>query len=645
MSSALAYRPHTSDIPTRPGVYRFFHNDRILYVGKAKNLRARLTSYFAPLNTLHERTRRMVTTANRVEWVIVDTEFEALQLEFTWIKQFDPPFNIQFKDDKSYPYLAISMSDEIPRAFITRRRGQRGTFYFGPYTKAWAIRETLDTILKPFPVRSCSDSLYAKARKDGRPCLLGDIGKCAAPCVDRVTPAEHKKLAQDMATFLQGKNDDLIEAVRARMVAASENQDYERAARLRDNISALESVATKSVVVLPSEIDADVFGVARDSVSAAVTVFLIRGGRVRGVRSWTVDADEDVSSGEFVDSLLRSAYQDDDAPAKLVIVPELPDDAGALEEWLGQQRRNGAVDGRTGGVELRRPQRGDMVRLAETVSQNAAHSLMLYKSQRSNDYVARSQALGEIQAALGLDEAPLRIECFDVSHLAGTNIVASMVVFEDGLAKRNHYRKFNITDSADDTESMRQVLTRRLAYLLNPEDESQDEFERPTKKSFQYPPGLIIVDGGIPQVKAAVTAIRNSGLNIPVCGLAKRLEELWLPGEPFPVILPRGSSALFMMQQIRDEAHRFAITFQRAKRKKDIKSVLSDIPGIGPKSVAAILKYFGSVAQVKAASVDEIARVPGINRNQAEAVSRSFESSKNSDASSIVESTVKDSDA
>jgi excinuclease ABC subunit C len=423
-----------------------------------------------------------------------------------------------------------------------------------------------------------------------------------------------------MATFLQGKNDDLIDAVRSRMVAASENQDYERAARLRDNIAALESVAAKSVVVLPSEIDADVFGVARDSVSAAVTVFLIRGGRVRGVRSWTVDADDDVTNGEFIDSLLRSAYQDDDAPAKLVIVPELPEDSDALEQWLGNLRRARAHHGRAGGVELRRPQRGDMVRLGQTVAQNAAHALMLYKSQRSSDYVARTQALGEIQTALGLNEAPLRIECFDVSHLAGTNIVASMVVFEDGLAKRNHYRKFNIADSTDDTESMRQVLTRRLAYLSEQPDESSEFGQAPSKKSFEYPPGLIIVDGGIPQVNSAIRAIREAGLDIAVCGLAKRLEELWLPGEEYPVILPRGSAALFMMQQIRDEAHRFAITFQRAKRKKDIKTVLSDIPGVGPAKVSALLKHFGSVAQIRAASIEDVLAVAGITKNLAIAI-------------------------
>jgi len=628
VASQLAYRPQTGDIPTNPGVYRFFRDDRIMYVGKAKNLRARLTSYFAPLNTLHERTRRMVTTANRVEWVIVDSEFEALQLEFTWIKQFDPPFNIQFKDDKSYPYLAISMSDEIPRAFITRRRGSKGTLYFGPYTKAWAIRETLDTILKPFPVRSCSDSSYAKARKDGRPCLLGDIGKCAAPCVDRITPADHKKLAQDMATFLQGKNDNLIDAVRERMLLASANQDYERAARLRDNINALETVAAKSVVVLPTDVDADVFGIARDSVSAAVTVFLIRGGRVRGVRSWTVDADDDVSTGEFVDSLLRSAYQDEDPPARLVIVPELPEDAPELQRWLTDRRTQLSNEKRPGSVELRKPARGDMVRLAQTVTQNAAHALMLYKSQRSSDYITRSQALTDIQEALGLPEAPLRIECFDVSHLAGTNIVASMVVFEDGLAKRNDYRKFAIAEAADDTDAMRKVLQRRLKYLLP--DESESEHVDPTaesegvvaarngRTSFTYPPGLIIVDGGVPQVNAAVKAMREMAIDLPICGLAKRLEELWLPGEDFPVILPRGSAALFLMQQVRDEAHRFAITFQRAKRKRDIKTVLSDIPGVGPQKVSAILKHFGSVARVRAASVDDISKVPGITMTLAE---------------------------
>ncbi len=622
MADDLPYRPQTGDIPTAPGVYRFFNGARVLYVGKAKNLRARLTSYFAPLDTLHERTRRMVTTANRVEWVIVDSEFEALQLEFTWIKQFEPPFNVQFRDDKSYPYLAISMGDEFPRAFITRRRGGKGVVYFGPYTKTWAIRETLDTLLKPFPVRTCSDTTLAKATKDRRPCLLGDIGKCAAPCVGRVSAADHKALAHDMGRFLQGKNDDLVDIVRERMLAASANQDYERAARLRDNISALETVAAKSVVVLPAEIDADVFGIARDSVSAAVALFLIRGGRVRGARTWTVDADDGVSDGELIDGLLRSAFEDDDAPAKLVIVPELPDDVSALEQWLSARRKERTPDKRAGGVELRKPQRGDMLRLNQTVQQNAAHALMLYKSQRTNDYVSRSKALAQLQEALGLSEAPLRIECFDVSHLAGTNIVASMVVFEDGLPKKNHYRKFAIAEAVDDTDAMNQVLSRRFAYLTEmvevvPENALDTPVE---KKSFEYPPGLLIVDGGQPQVNAAARAMKAAGLNIPLVGLAKRLEEVWLPDDSFPIILPRGSDALFLMQQLRDEAHRFAITFQRSKRKKDIRSVLSDVPGLGPSRVSALLKHFGSVAKIRSATVSDIASAPGISASLASVV-------------------------
>ncbi len=622
MADDLPYRPQTGEIPTEPGVYRFFNADRVLYVGKAKNLRARLTSYFAPLDTLHERTRRMVTTANRVEWVIVDSEFEALQLEFTWIKQFEPPFNVQFRDDKSYPYLAISMGDEFPRAFITRRRGGKGVVYFGPYTKTWAIRDTLDTLLKPFPVRTCSDSTLAKATKERRPCLLGDIGKCAAPCVGRVSPDEHRSLAQDMGRFLQGKDDDLVDIVRERMLAASANQDYERAARLRDNINALETVAAKSVVVLPAEVDADVFGVARDSVSAAVALFLIRAGRVRGARTWTVDADDGVSDGELIDGLLRSAFEDEDVPAKLVVVPHLPDDESPLEQWLSERRRERSVDKRAGGVELRKPQRGDMLRLSQTVQQNAGHALMLYKSQRTNDYVSRTNALGQLQGALGLEHAPLRIECFDVSHLAGTNIVASMVVFEDGLPKKNHYRKFAITEAADDTEAMRQVLTRRLAYLGygSGAEGSTEAGVKNDKKSFEYPPGLLIVDGGQPQVNAAAKALKAAGLSIPLVGLAKRLEEIWFPNDPFPIILPRGSDALFLMQQLRDEAHRFAITFQRAKRKNDIRSVLSDIPGLGPSRVSTLLKHFGSVAKIRSATVAQIQDAPGISASLAEVV-------------------------
>ena len=609
MADELPYRPRTGDIPTSPGVYRFFNGDRVLYVGKAKNLRSRLTSYFAPLVTLHERTRRMVTTANRVEWVIVGSEFEALQLEFTWIKEFNPPFNIQFMDDKSYPYLAIGLGDRVPRAYVTRRRGHKGAVYFGPYTKTWAIRETLDTILKPFPVRTCSDATFDTAKRNKRPCLLGDIGKCAAPCVGRVTDEEHKQIAVSMSQFLQGKDDNVIAALEERMSAASANLDFERAAKLRDSIVALQTVAEKSVVVLPSEVDADVYGLARDAVCAAVHQFIVRGGRVRGARSWTVDIDDSVSSGELMDDLLRSAYAED-LPPRLILLPELPEDARALEQWLRAQREELSGDARVSAIELRVAQRGDMARLAETVTTNAEHALVLYKSKRAQDYLTRSAALAEIADALELESAPLRIECYDISHLGGENIVGSMVVFEDGLAKKADYRSFNIAEAADDTAALAQVLDRRLSYLGTDTD----------VKSFSYPPGLMLIDGGLPQVHAAARALERAGLTIPVCGIAKRLEELWLPDSQFPVILPRNSQALFLLQQVRDEAHRFAIKHQRKKRSHSIASVLNDIPGLGPVKIKLLLKTFGSVTRLRNASVDDLTAVAGITQELAERI-------------------------
>lgn len=609
MADDLPYRPKTGDIPTAPGVYRFFTGDRVLYVGKAKNLRSRLTSYFAPLETLHERTRRMVTTANRVEWVIVGSEFEALQLEFTWIKEFNPPFNIQFMDDKSYPYLAIGLGDKVPRAYVTRRRGHKGAVYFGPYTKTWAIRETLDTILRPFPVRTCSDATFEAAKRNKRPCLLGDIGKCAAPCVGRVSNEEHKQLAISMSQFLQGKDDNVISALEERMYAASSNHDYERAAKLRDSITALQAVAEKSVVVLPSEIDADVYGLARDAVCAAVHQFIVRGGRVRGARSWTVDVDDAVTSGDLMDDLLRGAYSED-LPPKLIVLPELPDDARALEQWLRGQREELSGDARVSAIELRVAMRGDMARLAQTVTTNAEHALVLYKSKRAQDYLTRSAALGEIADALGLDTAPLRIECYDISHLGGENIVGSMVVFEDGLAKKAHYRTFNIAEAADDTAALGQVLDRRLAYI------GHDT----ATQSFSYPPGLMLIDGGLPQVNAAAKALTRAGVSIPVCGIAKRLEELWLPNTEFPIILPRNSQALFLLQQVRDEAHRFAIKHQRKKRSKSIASVLSDVPGLGPIKIKQLLRTFGSVARLKDASLDELTAISGVSPELAERI-------------------------
>ena len=463
MAETVSWRPKAGEIPTQPGVYRFRDaRNRVLYVGKAKNLRSRLSNYFAPLASLHARTRRMVLSAASVEWTVVGTEFEALSLEFTWINEFDPPFNVQFKDDKSYPYLAITLGEDVPRVLVTRNRGLKGARYFGPYTKVWAIRETVDVMLKAFPMRSCSDSTYKRAEQTGRPCLLGDIGKCAAPCVGRISKAEHKSIALDFASFMGGNEPRYITDVQKKMKAASAEQDYESAARYRDQLHALETALSKSAIVLAEDVDADVFGVADDELAAAVQQFTVRGGRIRGVRSWVVDKELDVERAELIDTVLQNAYEDDLAPARLVIVPELPDDSKELELWLTGLRSDRSATGR---VVLRVAQRGEMAALAQTVETNAKQALMLYKTRRSGDFVARSQALSDLQEALGMPDAPLRMECYDVSHLSGTNIVASMVVFEDGLPRKDQYRRFSIPESTDDTESIYQTLSRRLAYL------------------------------------------------------------------------------------------------------------------------------------------------------------------------------------
>jgi excinuclease ABC subunit C len=602
MANDLSFRPKSSEIPTDPGVYRFLdENGRVLYVGKAKNLRARLTSYFAPINTLQEKTRRMVLSARDVNWTIVKTEFEALQLEFTWIKEFNPPFNVRFKDDKSYPYLAITMSDAVPRVFITRNRDIKGAKYFGPYTKTWAIRDTLDSLLKVYPIRSCSSGVYNTAKATNRPCLLADIGKCSAPCVSRVTPEKHKDLAKGFADFLQSGDESHVETLRARMLSASDERNFELAAKLRDNIIALDTVLEKSTVVFTDQTDADLFGIADDELAAAVSLFRVRGGRIRGVMGWVVDKELERDQSELVEYLLQNVYGKDatfasDVP-KEVLVPVLPEDADALSQWLSGIR--GAK------VDLRIPQRGDKRALAETAFTNARHALGLYKLRRTADFTARSEALADLQEALKLQTAPLRIECFDVSHLGGTGIVSSMVVFEDGLPKKSQYRKFNIESSRDDTESLYQTLTRRLKYLNDGIPDNDNKFS--------YRPGLLIVDGGQPQVNAAAKATQDSGISdIAVIGLAKRLEEIWLPNNPFPVILPRGSEALFLLQRIRDEAHRFAITAQRAQRKSSIATELGAIEGLGDKRVSALLRRFGSAKRLKLATVEEIAEVAGI---------------------------------
>jgi excinuclease ABC subunit C len=614
VSDELSWRPRTSEIPAAPGVYRWFDKrGKVLYVGKAKNLRARLQNYFAPLDTLHERTRRMVTRAVDVQWTIVKSEYEALQLEFMWIKEFDPPYNVVFKDDKSYPYLAISTADEFPRVFVTRNRDIPGFRYFGPYTNAWALRETIDALLKVFPVRSCSDGVYKRAKSAGRACLLADIGKCAAPCIGRIEASEHKKLVSGLIEFIGGGDEQYIDSLRQQMSVASEAQQYEHAARLRDDVAALEQVLQKSTVVFTDDTDADLIAIANDELAAAVQLFIVRGGRIRGVRGWVVDKELERDLGELVEYVLQNIYTASkpgvvvDVP-KEVIVPALPEDHAALGRWLNELRGSK--------VDLRIAQRGDKRALAETALTNAKHSLLLYKNRRSADFTARADALAGIQKALELDDAPLRIECFDVSHLQGTDVVASMVVFEDGLPKKSQYRRFAIEQTTDDTDSIYQVLMRRLKYLKAPNEDPEAD---PTK--FSYRPNLLIVDGGQPQVSAAARAVRDSGVaGIAICGLAKRLEEVWLPGQSFPVILPRATDELFMMQRIRDEAHRFAISYQRKKRSTAIGSQLAEIPGLGEKRVSALLKRFGSAKRLKLATVEEIAEVAGIGKALAQQI-------------------------
>jgi excinuclease ABC subunit C len=600
VADPLSYRPKAGEIPTQPGVYRF-KNDagRVLYVGKAKNLRARLSNYFAPLHSLHERTRRMVTSASGVDWTVVGSDIEALQLEYTWIKEFDPPFNVKFRDDKTYPFMAITLADEAPRVLVTRNPKIRGAKYFGPYPKIWAVHDTIDLMIKAFPIRTCSDSSYKLAMQTGRPCFPGQIGRCGGPCSGKVTIAEHRAMVDDFVSFMTGNDRRFVTEATRKMKEAAAAQDYEAAAKYRDRLLALEAVLAKSAVVLSDNVDADLFGIEHDELTAAVQQFVVRGGRIRGVRSWTVDKELDLDESDLVEAILQRVYDaasGTDVP-KEIIVPELPDDTTELEAWLTARRGKGSV-------RLKTAQRGEKAALMQTAQMNAKNAQMLYKTRRSADFVARSQAMSDIQEALGMEEAPLRMECYDVSHLGGTNIVASMVVFEDGLPRKDQYRRFSIADSTDDTESIYQVLTRRLAYLREDEEESASEvdpLEQVTKpKKFAYPPQLLIVDGGVPQVQAARRALEESGrTDIQLAGIAKRLEEVWLPDSDYPVILPRNSEALFLIQRIRDEAHRFAISYQRAKRKKDIGSVLSDIPGLGP-------------SRIKVATPAEIAEVKGV---------------------------------
>ncbi len=621
-------------------MYRFRDADgRVLYVGKAKNLRARLSNYFAPLHTLHERTRRMVTTAASVEWTVVPTDVDSLQLEYMWIQEFSPPFNVRYKDDKSYPYLAVTLGDEAPRVIVTRNRKIPGAKYFGPYPKVWAVHDTIDLMIKVFPIRTCSDASYKKAMATGRPCFPGQIGRCGGPCSMTVTIAEHRAIVDDFVAFMSGGDQRFTKELTARMREAAAATDYESAALYRDRLQAIDAVLNKSALVLAPDTDADLFGIAEDELSAAVQHFVIRGGRVRGVRATTIDKELDIAGPELVDQVLQRTYGDA-APGDIprhVLVPSLPDDAAELESWL--ERRRGKR------VTLGVAQRGRKAELMKTAVLNARQALMLHKTRRTSDYTARTRALTDLQEALGMTEAPLRIECFDVSHLSGTNVVASMVVFEDGLARKDQYRSFTVADTTDDTDSLYQVLRRRLAHIDSDdaaldgaaaEDDEDGAEESPVvtvrkRPRFAYRPQLLVVDGGKPQVEAAARALADAGhQDIALCGIAKRLEEVWLPGEDFPVILPRTSEALYLLQRLRDEAHRFAITHQRKRRKRDITSVLSEVPGLGDARIKALLRHFGSVAALRQATPEQISELPGIGPKLAEAIHRHLASPSSS---------------
>ncbi|MEV0433205.1 excinuclease ABC subunit UvrC [Nocardia sp. NPDC050413] len=660
MADPATYRPAPGTIPVEPGVYKFRDAyGRVIYVGKAKSLRSRLNSYFADVASLHPRTRQMVTTAASVEWTVVSTEVEALQLEYNWIKEFDPRFNVRYRDDKSYPVLAVTLNEEYPRLFVYRGARKKGVRYFGPYAHAWAIRETLDLLLRVFPARTCSNGVFKRHNQIGRPCLLGYIDKCSAPCVGRVSADEHRHIVDDFCDFLSGKTDKMVRAIERRMHEAADDLDFETAARLRDDVQALRRALEKQAVVLGTGTDADVIAFATDELEAAVQIFHVRDGRVRGQRGWVVDksgdaldiAESGTELAALVEQFLTQFYGEQAAMAdqtvepeaanvvpREVLVPVLPADAPEIQAWLSKLRGSA--------VSLRIPQRGDKKALAETVQRNAGEALAQHKLKRAGDLTSRSQALQDIQDALELDSAPLRIECVDISHVQGTDVVASLVVFEDGLARKSEYRHFAIKEAAgggrsDDVASIAEVTRRRFARLARerqqpvdlPAELAADDTDEPGSRPgidpttgkprrFAYPPNLYVVDGGAPQVAAAAEVLDELGItDVAVIGLAKRLEEVWVPGEPDPVIMPRTSEALFLLQRVRDEAHRFAINFHRSKRSRRMTaSALDSVRGLGETRRAALVTHFGSVARIKDATVDEITAVPGIGVSTAKAV-------------------------
>ena len=637
MADPQSYRP--SNLPSDPGVYRFFDKDeKVIYVGKAKNIKNRLSTYFG--NNLQIKTRRMVNTAVRVDWTLVKTEVEALQLEFTWIKQYNPDFNVQFKDDKSYPHLAIDLKSEFPRLFISRSKKVPGVRYFGPYSHAWALRSTFETLIKIYPVRTCSESNFASAVRSKRQCLLGDIGKCAAPCVNWVTQAEHKKLANDLVNFLEKSPEEISVRIEKEMLEASQAQEYEKAGKLRDQLEAINKAYESTDRFLNENIDADVLAIHEEITHASLSQFNIVAGRITGSRSWVIDRANLLEDESIISAMLGKIYAESKPPPE-VLVDQLPQDSDSLQQWLTEQRGKS--------VNLIQPARGEKLDLVQIVKRNANQALIQYLSKRANDAAVSGSALAEIAEQLELAELPLRIECFDISNIQGTSMVASMVVFEDGQPKKSDYRRFSIDDDAgfDDTRAMHHVITRRFKRYLDEKDIDVAEAtaQGGSRPKFAYPPQLVVVDGGKPQVNAAAKALRELGItDIALCGLAKRLEEVWLPNNSEPIIFPRHSEALYLLQKVRDEAHRFAINFHRSKRSKVmLESLLDQISGLGEVRRKSLLTHFGSVTALKSATLSELSAVPGIGekmantiiyqiKNQAEQVSVDMQSGEILDA-------------
>src|SRR6266508_15510 len=614
MSITTSPRPKPEAIPDHPGVYQFKDvAGRVIYVGKAISLRKRLASYFQPLRNLHPRTAAMVESSDTLEWVLVQNEVEALQLEYNLIKQHRPRYNVRYRDDKSYPWLAVTVSEEIPRPRVERGAKRKGTRYFGPYAHAYAIRETLDLLLRTFPMRTCSQGVFDRQRRLGRPCILYDIGKCSGPCVGHISPEDHRAIVEEFITFMEGRTKPTLRRIEEEMRAAAEALNFEAAARLRDQLASVRTAMERQQMVSSSPEDFDIAAFAQDDLEAAVQVFFVRRGRVVGRRGFVVDKVEALDVPALAASFVQQLYaeQGDEVP-RAVYLPVEPEGAEALRTWLAGLRG--------GPVDFRVPRRGEKRALLETVAQNARDTFASHKLKRGSDFDARARSLKELQDHLGLPTAPLRIECYDISNLQGDQVVGSMVVFEDGLARKSEYRRFEVrtVDGQDDVASLREVISRRLARLAAEQQrgdagDGEAEEER-GKGKFAYPPNLIVVDGGRPQLAAALDAVEAAGMHdLAVVSLAKRMEEVYLPGTPDPVVIPRTSEALYLLQRVRDEAHRFAITYHRTLRRKSMtRSVLDGIPGVGETRRKQLVRHFGSVRRASQASLEELEEVPGL---------------------------------